>query len=160
MRFACRPVDLSFIETAPLKFVNEVELDASPEQVFKVLEDEESWPKWFKEIVGIEWTSPKPFGVGTTRTAKLRGATVYEHFIAWDPGKRFTFRLAGASVPIARAFCEDYRLEPTGNGKTRFTYIVAIEPGLLLKLAGPIARLVMGNMLRNGAHSLAAYMKR
>jgi uncharacterized protein YndB with AHSA1/START domain len=159
MKFPCRRVDLGFLESAPLKFVNEVEINASPEQVFKVFEDGESWPKWFKDIIKVVWTSPEPFGVGTTRTVTLKTMTVYEHFFVWDPGKRFTFYFTATSVPLFHAFCEDYRLEPTDNGKTRFTYIVAYEPRLLLKLAGPIGRWIMGNMVRNGAHSLPVFMK-
>jgi uncharacterized protein YndB with AHSA1/START domain len=158
MKFTCRSVDLYFLESKPLRFVNEVEINASPEQVFKVFEDGESWPKWFKDIVKVEWTSPKPFGVGTTRIVTLKTMTVYEQFIVWDPGKRFTFYFTATSVPLFHAFCEDYRLEPIGNGKTKFTYIVAYEPSLLFKLSGPIGRWILGKSLRNGAHSLAAYM--
>jgi uncharacterized protein YndB with AHSA1/START domain len=159
MKFTCRTVDSNFLESAPLRFVNEVEINASPEQVFKVFEDGESWPKWFKDIIKVEWTSPKPFGVGTTRTVTLKTMTVYEQFIAWDPAKRFTFYFTATSVPLFHAFCEDYRLEPIGKGKTKFTYIVAYEPRLLLKLAGPIGRWILGNSLRNGAHSLAVFIK-
>jgi hypothetical protein len=128
--------------------------------VFKVFEDGESWPKWFKDIIKVEWTSPKPFGVGTTRTVTLKTMTVYEQFISWDPGKRFTFYLTAASVPFLHALCEDYRLEPLGNGKTKFTYIVAYEPRLLLKLAGPIGRWIFGNMFHNAVLSLAAFMEK
>jgi uncharacterized protein YndB with AHSA1/START domain len=158
-RFACREVDLGFLESAPVRFVNQVEIDAPPERVFEVLEDGESWPKWFKDIVRVEWTSPKPFGVGTTRTVTLKTMTVYEKFIAWDPGKRFTFYFTATSTPSAHAFIEDYRLKASGQGGTKFTYTVAYEPRLPLKMAGPVAKLILGNMFRNGARSLAAFMK-
>ncbi len=159
MRFTYRPVDLDFVEKAPLRFVTEVEIAASPEQVFKVFENENAWPEWFDDIIKVEWTSPKPYGVGTTRIGTLKRMTVYEKFIAWDPGRRFTFCLAAATLPIAHAFCEDYRLEPLGTGKTRFIYTIACEPRLLLKLAGPLGRRMMDSMLRKAARSLAAYMQ-
>ncbi len=97
MQFSCSTVDLKFLDSAPIKFVNEVEINASPERVFDVFEDGKSWPKWFKEVVKVEWTSPKPFGVGTTRTVTLKTMTVHEKFIAWDTGKRFTFYFTATS---------------------------------------------------------------
>ncbi len=159
-RFPCRPVDLNFLNSAPVRFVNEVTINASPERVFAVLEDPESWPKWFKDIVRVEWTSPRPFGVGTTRTVTLKTMTVYEKFITWETGKRFTFYFTETSMPFAHAFCEDYRLESSGNGRTQFTYIVAYEPRFLIRLAGPVGRLIIGRMFRNGARSLATYMEK
>ena len=33
----------------------------------------------------MEWTSPKPFGLGTTRTVTMSGDLAgYEEFIAWE----------------------------------------------------------------------------
>jgi carbon monoxide dehydrogenase subunit G len=159
MKFACRPVGLDFIESAPLRFVNEVEINASPEEVFKVLADAESWPRFLKDAIKAEWTSPEPHGVGSTRTLILKGMTAQEHFIAWEPGKRFTFFVPEITAPLARAICEDYRLEPAGRGKTRFTYVVACEPGLLLRLTGPFGRWLLGSMFRKVAHSLAAFLE-
>lgn len=159
MAYSCREVDERFLDSAPLKFVNEVVIDATPGQTFDVLEDGDSWPKWFKDIVKVEWTSSKPFGVGTTRTVTLKTMTVYEKFFIWESGRRFAFFFTEMSLPLASAFCEDYRLEAIGDGKTRFTYIVACEPRLMLKLLGPIGKWVFGSMFRKGAQSLAAFMK-
>jgi hypothetical protein len=39
MHFSCHPVDVSFFETAPMRFTNVVELDARPAQVFAIFED-------------------------------------------------------------------------------------------------------------------------
>jgi len=159
MRFSCRTVELEFLDSAPVKLVNEVEINASPERVFEVLEAGESWPKWFKDIVSVEWTSPEPFGVGSTRTVTLKTMTACEKFIAWDIGKRFTFYFTATSQPIAHAFCEDYRLEASGKGKTKFIHTVAYEPRLLLKMAGPIGKRNLKNMFQNGAQSLATFME-
>jgi hypothetical protein len=82
LNFVCRPVDLHFIESAPLRFVSEVEIDAPLKHVFKVLEDMESWSRFVRDAVKVEWTSPKPFGVGSTRTVILKGMTSPEQFIA------------------------------------------------------------------------------
>ena len=71
MRFSGRPVDASFLDTAPMRFKNVVELNASPAKVFAIFEDGESWPQWFRAIRKVAWTSSKPYGVGTTRTVWL-----------------------------------------------------------------------------------------
>jgi hypothetical protein len=42
MNYDFRPVDLHYIESASLRFENEVEIDASTEQMFKVLKKERS----------------------------------------------------------------------------------------------------------------------
>ena len=133
MKFSCRRVDLDFIESAPLRFVNEVEIDAFPDDVFKVLADADAWPRFLKDAVRATWTSPAPHGVGSNRILVLKGMTALEHFIAWEPGKRFAFCVLEITAPLVRAICEDYRLELAGSGKTRFTYVVACEPGLLLE---------------------------
>ena len=81
MRFPCHPVDASFFDTAPMRFIrNTVELAARPADVFAIFEDGESWPRWFHGIHKVVWTSDKPCGVGTTRTVWLTGVTVQERF--------------------------------------------------------------------------------
>ena len=158
MEFSCNKVGMDFVESAPERIVNEIELEASPERVFEVLENGDAWPRWFDDILKVEWTSPKPFGVGTTRIVTLKPMTVYEEFIAWETGKRFTFCFTGTSLPFMKALCEDYRLEPLGKNRTKFTYIVAYDPHLHIELAGPIGKWALGNMFQNATHSLANFM--
>ena len=85
MRFSGRPVDASFFDTAPMRFKNVVELNASPAKVFAIFEDGESWPQWFRAIHKVAWTSNKPYGVGTTRTVWLTPVTLDEHFMGAGP---------------------------------------------------------------------------
>ena len=159
MRFACRPVGLDFLEAAQLKFVKEVEINASPGEVFNVLADADAWPRFLKDVIRTEWTSPEPHGVDSTRTIVLKGMTARERFIAWEPGKRFTFCIVEVTTPLARALCEDYRLEPTVGGKTRLTYVLACNPTLLLKLMGPVGRRQLAGLCSRVAHGLADFMK-
>ena len=158
MRFTCRPVGLDFIEGAAYRFENEVELDATPEAVFDIFADGESWPRWFEGIRRVVWTSPEPKGVGTTRTVTLTTMTVFEHFLAWERGRRFAFRFEGSSLPLCRAGVEDYRLEDLGGGRTRFHYGVYLEPSLVVRLAGPIARAQFTSMFRKAAEGLKVYV--
>jgi uncharacterized protein YndB with AHSA1/START domain len=72
MRFTCHPVDTSFFDTAPMRFKNEVELDAPPARVFGIFDDEQSWPEWFRAIHKVVWTSNKTHGVGSTGRYRCR----------------------------------------------------------------------------------------
>lgn len=79
----CAPVGLDFVDSAPYRIVSTVDLAITPEQLFEVLADENSWPHWATVITEVTWTSPPPRGVGTTRTVKMRGGiTGNEEFLA------------------------------------------------------------------------------
>ena len=95
----CERVDLDFIDNAPSVFRNSVDLAITPEQLFEVLADAESWPRWAPVITKVTWTSPEPRGVGTTRTVKMRGGIVgNEEFIAWEPFSHMAFRFNECST--------------------------------------------------------------
>lgn len=42
--YPCERFDLNFIDAAPLRFASTVDLAISPEQLFEVVGDAESWP--------------------------------------------------------------------------------------------------------------------
>ncbi|MDM0117760.1 SRPBCC family protein [Variovorax sp. J22R133] len=159
MHFDCHPVDSSFFDTAPMRFRHEVDLDAAPAKVFAIFDDENSWPKWFKAIHKVEWTSPRPHGVGATRTVKMATATIFEHFFCWEQDRRCSFYLTGMSMPLANALAEDYLLEEVAPGKTHFTYRVAIEPRLPVEAGGPLADLYFDHMFKSACEHLQTYVR-
>lgn len=159
MPYPCRPLDESFLNNPPAFFYNEVELPASSTSVFQILADEKAWPQWFDEIREVVWTSPKPFTVGTTRTVTLNTMTVWEHFFIWEENRRFAFYFTQTSLPLARAFAEDYQLEPLGHDRCRFRWRVCYEPTLILRLTGPIGRYIFGRMFRRATAGLAAFVR-
>ncbi len=110
--FRCAPVDLSFVDTAPFRFRNSVDLAVTPEQLFDVLGDAEAWPRRASVITTVTPTSPEPRGAGTTRTVHLRGGIVgNEAFLAWEPFTHMAFRFNECSTRAVAAFAEDYRAE-------------------------------------------------
>ena len=160
MKFACKAVDLAYLDIAPLQFRNEIVIDAAAESVFAVLEDGNSWPKWFKDIANIEWTTPKPFGVGTKRTIKMHTQLVAdEEFFVWKQGKEFAFYFTYTNLPVVNALCEHYYLEPLGENQCKFTYRIGAELMFPTTLLAPIANILLGNMFEKGTKSLAKYMK-
>ena len=65
--FECTPVGIDFLEQTKNVFVATEIVRATPEQIFDVFEDAHSWTVWALPIQKVEWTSPKPFGIGTTQ---------------------------------------------------------------------------------------------
>ncbi|MFV8316156.1 SRPBCC family protein [Mycobacterium sp. 23] len=149
----CERVDLSFIETAPYRFRNSVDLAITPEQLFEVLGDAESWPRWAKVITKVTWTSPEPRGVGTTRVVQMRGGIVGdEEFIAWEPFTHMAFRFNECSTKAVAAFAEDYRVDVIPGG-CRLTWTMAQKPargaGVGMAVFGPLLNLALRRFLRN-----------
>ncbi len=82
--------------------------------VWAALLDPQAWTEWLP-ITKVTWTSPKPFGVGTTRTVEVGPQVIEETFFAWDEGSRMAFRFERSTLPISAAV-EDYRVIPTAEG--------------------------------------------
>ena len=154
--FPCERVDLSFVDTVSVKgrylFRNSVDLAVTPEQLFEVLGDAESWPRWASVITKVTWTSPEPRGVGTTRTVEMRGGIVgNEEFLAWEPFTRMAFRFNECSTQAVAAFAEDYRVEIIPGG-CRLTWTMAQKaagpPRLAMFVVGPLLNLALRRFLR------------
>jgi hypothetical protein len=80
--------------------------------------------------------------------------TVDEHFFRWEQNRRCSFYLTGHSMPLFHAFAEDYLLEEVAPGRTHFTYSVAVEPRLTIRMGGPIAQTYFGSTFRKGCKGL------
>ncbi|AXN44093.1 Polyketide cyclase / dehydrase and lipid transport [Mycobacterium marinum] len=154
--FPCERVDLSFVDPdsgqAPFLYRNSVDLAITPEQLFEVLSDAQSWPSWAPVITKVTWTSPPPFRVGTTRTVEMRGGLVgNEEFIAWEPFSHMAFRFNECSTQAVAAFAEDYRVEVIPGG-CRLTWTMAQKPAgparLGMMLFGPLLNLGLRRFLR------------
>ena len=126
--FACDTFERDFFATAPCRFTQAIALPCTPEALFEVFEDPTSWPRWAPGIGEVEWTSPKPFGPGTTRTVRFWGGmSVYEDFFVYDPPREMAFRFYGITEQIWTAFGEHYVVEPTAEG-CHLTWAVAFTP--------------------------------
>jgi len=151
--FPCERVDLSFLENAPFRFHNSVDLAITPEQLFEVLGDAEAWPRWAKAITKVTWTSPEPRGVGTTRIVNMHGGLVGdEEFLAWEPFTRMAFRFNECSTRAVAAFAEDYQVEVIPGG-CRLTWTMAQKPAGPARVAmvavGPLLNLGLRRFLKN-----------
>jgi carbon monoxide dehydrogenase subunit G len=157
--YPCEPVGLDFIDHAPFRFISTVDLDISPEELFAVLADENSWPQWATVITKVVWTSPEPRGVGTTRTVSMRGNIVgEEEFLAWEPFSHMAFRFNTSTSNAISAFAEDYRVVPTAGG-CHLTWVMAMKPsGFAGRLGMTLGRPVMAWLFQRFLHNLRRYV--
>ncbi|MDP9093251.1 MAG: SRPBCC family protein [Actinomycetota bacterium] len=144
--YPLQPCDESFFSSAPFVYRYPVELAVSPERVWQSLTSDEAIAAWGLGLHSLRWTSPRPFGVGTSREVVLPGKlmAVRERFFLWDDGRRKAFHGTQANRALVRTFAEDYLVEASGAG-SRFTWTIALEPtektGMLLKVAEPLNKL-------------------
>jgi Polyketide cyclase / dehydrase and lipid transport len=125
--FKNEPVDETFAINQPASDVwNEITADGT------------LW--WCRILDDVRWTSPRPFGVGTTRTVKsLKGANVInEYFFRWEEGRRKSFYVVDSSAPLFKRFAEDYNVEPTSDDSCRFTWTIAYESRPAMKAGRPV----------------------
>ncbi|MEZ5372885.1 MAG: SRPBCC family protein [Microthrixaceae bacterium] len=154
MAYECTRVGLEFFDSAPTRHHTSVEIAATPEEIFAVLLDADSWVKWAMPITGVDWTSGFPIEVGSTRTVHMRGKLVgYEEFIAYEHGERMAFRFNEASKDGIKAFAEDYRVTDLGGGRSRVDWTMAMDTGrkpgsVSSKVMGPVMDFMLARMLR------------
>lgn len=151
--FECTKVGVDFLEQTPNVFVAEEVIKATPEQIFEVFEDAHSWTVWAMPIQKVEWTSPQPFGVGTTRTVYMMGGmNGFEEFVEWERGKRMAFTFVGCSKDATEKFIEDYRVTDLGNGSCKVEWYMAMETrGFskhLMFLTRPLMRMANRRMFK------------
>ena len=157
--FECRSVGLDFLESAPSRTVNECELGCTPEELFAIFEDPDSWPIWVQAIERVEWTSPRPFAAGTTRTVTMTGGIVVdESFGVWDQGKRMSFCVIGVSKRVFSALAEDYQVTDLGSGRCKLRWTMAIEPPRMYRAIMPIVALIMRWQTARVMKALAKYV--
>jgi uncharacterized protein YndB with AHSA1/START domain len=157
---AYEPVTPEFLLNAPVQLETTVVIDAPREEVFRVLEDGESWPKWVGAITRVDWTSPKPFEVGTTRTVYMQGNQVAdEEFFLWEQNQRMAFYFLRASFDAFRRFAEDYQLEDPGGNRTRLTWTFAADPRGIHKVIMTVLRPVMKLYLKKILKDLKRYVE-
>lgn len=126
------PKDLSYLDTAAHRLDFTRVVPATPERVFAVLEDLDSWPRWFVDFRKAAKTSEGAFGVGATRRVKVGPLSLEERFVAWEPGRRFSFTMLDVNLPLLASMLEDWQLTPVEGG-TRVDYRVRFDVSPLLK---------------------------
>jgi hypothetical protein len=156
MRFELQPCDEQFFVTAPTRHVATMDVPLPAEQVWRDLTADDTL-RWCRAISGVDWTSPRPFGVGTTRTVRLLGVlAVDEKYFHWDEGRRKSFHLVRANLPLFRRVAEDYIVEEKGPSACRFTWTIAAEPLPATRPGAPLNALIFRSLFRDTRRHLGA----
>ncbi|MFD5794258.1 SRPBCC family protein [Streptomyces diastatochromogenes] len=148
MAHRLRPVEIDFVETAPVRFVFTRDIAAAPDAVFHALaEDVPGWPEWFSAV-----SSVRPTEGG--REVRLRGGTRFEEsvLVAKAP-EVYAYRVDVTNTPGARAWIEEWRLTPAGTG-TRVRMTFALDGTALFRLVCRLARPGVGPAFRNAVTAL------
>ena len=133
-----RKVGAEYLDSAPVRGTLTQDIPASAAATFRALEDAESWPEFIGPITAVTWTSPEPFGVGTTRTITGKGTSIDEEFWGWEDGRSMGFCFTSANVPVFAAFAEEWRVEPTGDDSCRLIWRYGLETPALAKPLQPV----------------------
>jgi uncharacterized protein YndB with AHSA1/START domain len=160
--FECTKVGVKFLQQTKNVFIAKEVIRASPEQIFEVFENAQAWAVWAMPIQKVEWTSAKPYGIGTTRSVHMMGDMIgYEEFVEWEPGKRMAFTFVGCSKDTTEKFLEDYRVTDLEDGTCKVEWHMAMEPrGFsrhMMFLTRPIMRFANRRMFKKFKHYTEAY---
>ncbi|MEU0396883.1 SRPBCC family protein [Streptomyces sp. NPDC006208] len=145
-----RPVELDFVETAPLRLVFSAEVAASPTAVYSALADDvAAWPTWFTAV-----TAARPTDGGSGREVRLRGGTVFaERIMAKEPGTRYAYRVDETNAPGLRALLEEWRMTPTATG-TRVQWTFAADGPAPLRAVLRLGRAGFGRAFKDAVRNL------
>jgi hypothetical protein len=135
-----------FLASAPTRFAESFDVALPAATVWEEL-TRDGTLDWCRGLE-VTWLSPRPFGVGTKRQAKLFGLLlrVQEEYFIWEEGRRMAFFVTAARPPAYRRSAEDYTVEPVGAGRSRFTWTLAFDLTLLGKVQAPVTPLIVGRM--------------
>ncbi|AJT68545.1 SRPBCC family protein [Streptomyces chattanoogensis] len=145
-----RPVELDFVESAPLRLVFAAEAAAPPKAVYAALADDvASWPDWFTGVSRAVSTDD-----GRGREVRLTGGTRFaETVLAAEPDERYAYRVDTTNAPGLRALLEDWRLTPAGGG-TRLRWTFAADGPAPFRLVMMLARPGLGRAFRESVRAL------
>jgi hypothetical protein len=144
--FKLEPCTAATFETAPTIFRDAMEIARPAAEVWAELVADGSLG-WCRALGGAEWTSPRPFGVDSTRTMRVAGALIiHEHYFRWEEGRRKSFYVVEANLPLFNYFGEDYLVEQMGPTACRLTWTMAGKSTPLGAPGAPILRGLVQSM--------------
>jgi hypothetical protein len=149
------PVDESFLDTAPQRFSHTWEINQPADSVWTQLTGDR--PLFWCRGLNIHWTSPVPFGVGTTRVAQVLGLVkVQEQYFLWEEGRRKAFCGTAMNLPLFESLAEDYLVEPRGPNACAFTWRIGVAPSAAGKPGAPLNSLIFASAFRDTARHFHA----
>ena len=155
MRFKVQAADIAFAAAARGRFEHVITTRLDPQRAFEAIVAPEQLGRWLPDLKKAAWEGAPPHGVGSHRTVVLKSIGVQEHVLLHEPGVRFAFTIARASLPILNRMVEDFRLEPVAGG-TRVHWTIAWEPRWFARPLVPVLAPRFGAMFAKAAANLEA----
>ena len=122
------PAGQDLLRRAEAHSVVEREYPIAAERLFAMFEEGPTWCEFFPVIRKVEWTSPRPFDVGTTRTVTvIGGVRLDEVFWAWKPGSQMGFAISAASNRSIQGLVELYDFLPLDDGHCKLRWEMGME---------------------------------
>lgn len=115
-----------------MRFQTQVDVDADPKAVWRVLIDVESWPEWTASMASVQRLQGGDFGVGSSaRVVQPKLKTAVYTVTEYEVGRSFTWETKAAGVSVRGG----HLIENLGEGKARVTLSVE-QSGLLSGIVG------------------------
>jgi uncharacterized membrane protein len=133
-----------------------VEIAAPIDRCWEVVEDVPSAPDWQGGLIDMEVLQRDPQGRAleceAISDAKLRKVRTHVRF-SYEPPTRLSWAMIDGDLDSMEGYWE---LEDLGDGRTRATYGVAVDPGPIGLLArGPLERAARAILVNPRAKELA-----
>ena len=137
------------------------EIAADVERCWAVVQDVERWPQWQRTLERMDVVQRdadgRPVICDTVSDAKLTRVSA-RVAVSYDP----PLRIAWSQVKSddLDSMHGSWELEGLGDGRTRATYRLAVDPGRIGLLARPMARVIRPLVMGHQADELAAELAR
>ena len=135
-KFKIEEANEELAKTALWSFKNVSTIDGTPQQIFRIFNDKDAWPVFFREVTVLEWNTR---GAGETRKILLNDIIsnigycgrvhAWEKFYIWEENRRFAFTMTHFSRPrflTMHQMIEDYQFEEAPGNKCKFTPYTSI----------------------------------
>lgn len=135
-----QPVHREFLDEAPQRIVESVDIRAGRADAWTAICDQPGWVDWFPGLERVEadpeiWTAP-----GDTRTVHIGRLVVREEAIVVDSEHEWGFAILSWPLPGFRRGAEAIRLADGPDGGTTLTYVGAFELNLIGQVMWPVLR--------------------
>ena len=134
----------------------EVTVSAAPSTVFALITRPELLVRWSADTRRARWLAGAG-GLGHRRQRELQGMRVRERFIVWEPGRRCTYAVESATLPLVHGMVEDIQLVEVSPGVTLVSWSVHLRPTAAVRFAEPLLRSSVQRALHRGLTRLQRY---
>jgi len=99
-RFQLIPEDEDYLDSADTRVNYSVVVPVSASDLWKNINDQQSWTKWFKGLDKCEMVTPSPVGLHSKRIIKVGLLKFYEDIIIWQPERAFGFTILEENIGL------------------------------------------------------------